>query len=150
MRVLGIDIGLKRTGLALSDETGIAIRHLPNLVVKNRAEAVERILSLVKEFSIQVIVIGYPEQRTPASKAVASRGRGLKDVLEKFFALESLKIEIHLWNEARTSKDALTRLIASGQRQKKRKHLLDAASAALLIEEFLFWHARAIEEGSAR
>lgn len=138
MRVLGIDVGLKRTGLALSDETGTAIRFLPNLVAKNRALAIEKILCLVSEFSIRAIVIGRPEPKTPGSIAIASRADGLKKTLMDVLEAQGLQVELYLWNETLTSKKALAHLVDSDVPQKKRKALLDAASAAVLVEEFLY------------
>lgn len=137
MRVLGIDVGLKRTGVALSDETGTAIRYLPNLHANSRAQALERILSLVHEFSVQAIVIGCPKPNTAASVAIASRAEGLKTALVDLFAEHSLAVEVHLWDEAQSSKRAIASLVQAGLPQKKRKILLDAASAAILVEEFL-------------
>jgi putative Holliday junction resolvase len=137
MRVLGLDLGLFRTGLAMSDETGTAIRLLPNLLAKNRAQAIEKIISLVNEFAISVILIGYPEQKTPQSIAIASRAEGLKKTLDDFFHAQSLSIEVHLWDEALSSKRALAKLTDAGLPQKKRRSLLDSASAAVLIEDFL-------------
>jgi putative Holliday junction resolvase len=139
MRVLGIDIGLKRTGLALSDESGLAIRFLPNLLAKNRAHAIEQILSLVHEFAIATIVIGLPEKKSLASKAIASRAEGLKKALDLIFTDLSRTVQVYLWDEALTSKKALKQLNEAGLSEKKRRAKLDAASAALLVEDFLFW-----------
>lgn len=138
MRVLGIDVGLKRTGLALSDETGTAIRYLPNLLAKSQKQAMEKILCLINEFSIKVIVIGSPEPKTTGSKAIASRASGLKNALDNVSKSQGLAVEIYLWNEASTSKQAMANLVRAQVPQKKRKSLLDAASAAILIEEFLY------------
>lgn len=137
MRVLGIDIGLKRTGLAVSDEKGIAIRHLPNLVAHSRALALEKITALVRELAIKVIVIGQPEARTLGSKAISLRAVGFKQALKEALAKENLDVEIHLWNEEYTSKKAMANLVAAKVPQKNRKALLDSASAAILVEEFL-------------
>lgn len=137
MRVLGIDIGLKRTGLAISDETGMAIRYLPNPQANSRALLIEKILSIVNELNVAVIVIGAPEQKTTGSIAIASRATGLKAALDETFASLSLNVTTHICNEAETSKRAMANLVASDVPQKKRKNLLDAASAAVLIEDFL-------------
>lgn len=145
MRVLGIDVGLKRTGLALSDETGTAIRYLPNLHANSRAQAIERILSMVHEFSLQVIVIGCPTPRTDASAAIGSRASGLKKALDEVMAAQGLNVTIYLWNESHSSKRAIESLVKAQVPQKKRKILLDAASAAILIEEFLQSRARATD-----
>lgn len=138
MRVLGVDIGLKRTGLALSDETGSAIKLLPNLVARSRAQAVDKIVHLVLDFTIKVVVIGCPRPNTTGSKAIASRAAGLKEALEVCFHEQSLEVSVILWDEELTSKSASAKLVAAGVPKKKRTTMLDAASAAILVEEFLY------------
>lgn len=137
MRVLGIDIGLKRTGLAISDETGTAIRHLPNLVARSRALALEKILALVKELSIKAIIIGQPEARTEGSRAISSRAAGFKVALDDALKAQGLSVEVHLWDEQYTSKKAMANLVKAQVSEKNRRALLDSASAAVLVEEFL-------------
>jgi putative Holliday junction resolvase len=137
MRVLGIDMGLKRTGLAVSDETGTAIRHLPNLLAHSRTLALEKVLSLVKELSIKAVVIGKPEVRTDGSKAISMRAEGFKSALEEAFKAEGLQVEVYLLNEEYTSKKAMANLIEAGVPQKSRALMLDSASAAVLVEDFL-------------
>lgn len=138
MRVLGIDIGIKRTGLALSDETGTAIRLLPNLVAHSRKAALDKIRQYIGDFGIKAIVIGCPAANTSASKAIASRALGLKQALEQMVREENLSVEIVLWDESLTSKRASSKLVEAGVPKKKRSLMLDAASAAILVEEFLY------------
>lgn len=140
MRVLGVDIGLKRTGLALSDETGTAIRLLPNLTAQSRAAALSKILNLVRDFSIQAIVIGCPSPNTTGSKAIASRALGLKQALDEALHEHGLAVKTFVWDETLTSKKASSKLVEAGVPKKKRSLMLDAASAAILVEEFLYTH----------
>lgn len=137
MRILGIDLGLKRTGLALSDEMGLSVSILPNLQASSRAMAVDKLISLVSERQIKIIIIGRPEPRSDYSKAVAKRAEGLSFALaEKILAL-GLEVEIKLWDEAYSSKQAAAGLVLSGVAQKKRQKKLDGASAAVMVEDFL-------------
>lgn len=137
MRILGIDLGLKRTGLALSDEMGLSVSILPNLQAKSREIAVEKLMALVDERKIKIILIGRPEPRSDYSKAVAKRAEGLGFALaEKIMAL-GLKVEIKLWDEAYSSKRAAAGLVLSGVAQKKRQQKLDGAAAAVMVEDFL-------------
>ena len=140
MRVLGVDIGLKRTGLAISDETGIAIKLLPNLLAHSRAKALEKIMALIKEMSIEAVVIGCPKPATPGSKAIASRALGLKVALDEALLNANFLTKTFIWDESLTSKRASAQLIEAGIPKKKRALMLDAASAAILVEEFLHAH----------
>lgn len=137
MRILGIDLGLKRTGLAQSDELGISVSILPNLLAKSRAMAVDKLIDMVLENNIKKILIGRPEPRSDYSKAVAKRAEGLSFALaEKVMSL-GLEVEIKLWDESYSSKQAARGLFLSGVAQKKRQKKLDGASAAVMIEDFL-------------
>lgn len=137
MRVLGIDVGLKRTGLALSDETGTAVRLLPNLHANSRQAALEKLLSLISEFAVEVVIIGKPDPNTTGSIAIAKRADGLKEALDEQLAQCGMKVTTHLCNEANTSKRGMESLVSANVPQKKRLQLLDAASAAILVEDFL-------------
>lgn len=140
MRVLGIDIGLKRTGLAMSDELGISVSILPNLQARNRATALEKLLSLVNEFEIAVIVIGLPEARTEHSKAIVSRVLGLEQALKTLVQEQGLALRIALVDETLSSKRAAQSLAQSGVSQKQRKIKLDGAAAAIMVEHYLMSH----------
>lgn len=138
MRVLGIDIGMKRTGLAMSDELGLSVSILPNLLARSRAIALEKLLCLVKEFDIKVIVIGIPEGRSDYSKSVISRVLGLSAALKALFAEHNLLVQVVHIDESYSSKNAMSRLVASGVPQKQRKIKLDGAAAAIIVEDFLY------------
>lgn len=137
MRVLGVDIGIKRTGLAISDETGISVRLLPNLVAHSRTAAIEKLLSLINEFDIKTIVIGCPQPKTSGSQAIFSRANGLKKALDEQILSLNLAVTVVLWDESLTSKKAAKILALSAVPQKKRKALLDSASASIIVEDYL-------------
>lgn len=137
MRVLGIDIGLKRTGLAMSDERRLTVKILPNLIATNQAQALEKILSLIHEFAVTDVVIGRPEPRTTGSIAIASRADGFKKKLEDIIIAAKSDVKIYVWNEDMTSKRATEQLVLANVPQKKRRSLLDGASAAVLVEDFI-------------
>lgn len=144
MRVLGIDVGIKRTGLALSDELGLSVRLLPNLQANSRMAAITKIKSLIIDYSVKAVVIGMPEAKTEHSKAVASRVLGLKTELEKLVAEQGHQVEVILWDESYSSKTAAIQLSHSGVKKSARKAKLDGAAAAVLVEEFLSSQARAV------
>jgi len=137
MRILGIDLGIKRTGLALSDELGLSVNIISNLYANSRAMAVDKIIELITEHDIKVILIGRPQAITEYSKAVAKRAEGLSFALEERILALGLDVKIKLWDEAYTSKRAMAYLVASGVPQKKRQQKLDGASAAVMVEDFL-------------
>lgn len=137
MKVLGIDIGIKRTGMAISDELGCSVRLLPNLVAHSRSLAVEKILQIALNEGAEVILIGLPEAKSEYSKAVVSRVTGLEKELTEVIAKNNYSVKVVLWDEEYSSKKAASLLAESGMKKKDRQLKLDAASARVLVEEYL-------------
>ncbi len=127
MKVLAIDYGTKRVGLAIGDEELKIVS--PKGVVKS-AEAIEKIKEIVKESKVGKIVLGYPI--TPSGK----EGERAK-LVKKFY--ESLReelpdVDIILWDERWTTKKAMSRL--RGISPKKKKELKDVMAAMIILEEY--------------
>lgn len=137
MKVLGLDLGIKRTGLAISDETGTVVRRLHNLVAESRQEAVDKILQIILGEEVNVVVIGLPRGLTDG--AIVKRAQGLKEALTKTGDERGITVLVVLWDETRTSKKALENLAKNQIPRSKRKELLDAESAAVLVEDYLLW-----------
>ena len=136
-RVLGVDLGLKRTGLALSDEFRITIRALPNLTVKSRKEDIAFLVDTIRDWEVVHVVIGHPilpqsEEEGPMAK----RARGFAAALAEALSVADLPAQIHLLDERGSSQRAAARLVASGVRKKNRKAALDGETARILVEEF--------------
>lgn len=134
MRVFGIDLGLKRTGFAISDELGIAVKLLPAIEAKSRSQLVERILELRAEYGFNQIVLGLPENRTEQSKALITRIESLAHLLREQGFL------VNLWDESFSSKRASENLVKAGVKKSERKRMLDSSSAAIIVEEFLYFY----------
>jgi putative Holliday junction resolvase len=133
-RILGVDLGLKRTGLAISDELHLSTRALPNLTPKSRAEDIAFLLSLCTEYEIKTVLIGYPVMPVSGEEGfMGKRARGFYNALGKELPPE---IEMFLIEETYTSKEAERRL----GKKKAAEKLLDGESARILIETFI--HAK--------
>ncbi len=113
------------------------MRLLPNLQANSRQAALEKIISLINEFSVEAIVIGRPDPQTTGSIAIARRADGLKETLDQIISSLGLPITIYLCDETLTSRRAMATLVEAHVPQKKRRQMLDAASAAILVEDFL-------------
>jgi putative Holliday junction resolvase len=135
-RVLGVDLGIKRTGLAVSDELRLTTRALDNLTPRSRAEDVEHLRALCAELEVRDVVVGHPTlPRSGDEGGMARRARGFADALAT--AVEPLGVRVHLVDERYTSKEAAERLAASGVKRSKRKAALDSEVARLLVERFV-------------
>ncbi|MES2503308.1 MAG: Holliday junction resolvase RuvX [Myxococcota bacterium] len=130
-RILGVDLGFKRTGLAVSDERWITTRALPNLSPQSRAKDIEYLIQLCDEMDIQTVLIGYPVLPQSGDEGpMAKRARGFYEALCK---ATPPTLSVFLIEETYTSKEAASRLGA----KKDALKLLDGESARILIETFI-------------
>ena len=133
-RVLGVDVGLKRTGLAVSDELRVSVRALANLIPKSRAEDVAALVGTITELDVRDVVIGLPLlPRSGDDGAMAKRVRGFAGALHAALTTHALPCRVHLLDERHSSTDATARLVASGIRRDKRKAALDGEVARGLV-----------------
>lgn len=138
-RVLGVDLGIKRVGLALSDGLGISVRALPtHQPMESRSKEIEFFFNLCQENKVNAVVIGYPLLNvSEAEGPMAKRARGLRDGLAARFAEAAFSVEVVLADERYSSKEAMKRLISSDIKKSKRKEALDSEVARILVENFL-------------
>jgi putative Holliday junction resolvase len=133
---LGVDLGLKRTGLAVSDDLRITTRRLETFAPKSRAEDVEKLRALCEELEVTEVVIGHPTlPRSGEEGPMAKRCRGFADALRD--AVAPAGVAVHLVDERYSSSEASERLVAEGVKKGQRKALLDSEAARVLIEWFV-------------
>lgn len=137
-RILGIDLGLKKTGLALSDPLGISVRPLSNLIPKSRAEDIAALMAMCHEYDVEAVVIGYPIlSRSKEEGMMARRCRGFAEALHLALSERRQHVSVYLLDETGSSKEAVQRLVASGVPQKRRRKEIDSEAARVLVEAFL-------------
>ena len=137
-RILGIDLGIKRTGLALSDELGITARALPNLSPKSRAEDVQFLVGLAQGEHVTDVIIGLPSlPRSGDDGPMAKRCRGFADALQGALDAACARTRVHLVDEIMSSQAAAARLVESGVPKHQRKDALDSEVARGLVLDFL-------------
>lgn len=134
MYTLGIDYGKARIGIAISDANNAFARSLMILKNKGDEEAIERIVSLSKEKSINTIVVGMPlgsnAQNTQMSDIIGGFIGKLHDALPE-------NITIVEWNETLTSYQAYENLLEKGLAHPKIKEQLDSEAARIILQEYL-------------
>lgn len=129
MIILGIDWGERRIGVAFA--SGRTAAPLEVLKIKSADEALGKIVAVVDRLGAGKIVLGLPlnseGRETAAAKSVREFGQKLEAMVN---------CEVVFWNEALTSREAVDRMIAAGRGQKDRREL-DAASAAVILQDYL-------------
>ncbi len=131
-RILGIDFGLKRTGLALSDPNKIIASGLKTVDSK---ELMKELTILVQKESIETIALGEPKRLNNEDSHITANVRLLKDALEKTFPA----LNVVLVDERFTSKMAFQAMIDGGVKKKDRrnKETVDMVSATIILQSYL-------------
>ena len=130
-RILAIDIGSKLCGLAWSDPLQIIASHLNSV---DRRELIKTIETLLKDGTVETIVVGYPKKLNGEPTHMTAPAEALKQELEKKFNLP-----VVLWDERFTSQMAFNTLLESNVSKKKRqdKDLINAVSATIILQSYL-------------
>ena len=132
MRIMAIDYGDARTGVAISDPTGLLAGY--TTVIQSRKEGVvaEELARLAKEHSVDELVMGFPRNMDGTEGPRAELYRAFAARLEEVCGLKPV-----LWDERRTTVDAHRILSEAGRHGKKRKKVVDAVAATLILEGYL-------------
>ena len=132
MRIMAIDYGDARTGVAFSDPTGLLAGQ--TFLVKSRKEDVvlEELVRLAKEQGAEELVMGYPRNMDGTLGPRAEKYAAFADRLR-----EAVSLPVVLWDERWTTVDAHRILGDHGVRAKKRKDKVDSVAAALILEGYL-------------
>lgn len=126
MKILGIDYGKAKVGLALADDNVKLAYPLSVLRFKERSDLEEKIKAVVEKEEVEKVVIGLPEG--VFRREIEDFGARLK---------RKLNIPIVFWDETLTTKEAQTLSIEAGIKRKKRKSLEDAYAASIILESYL-------------
>lgn len=131
MGILAIDFGLKRIGIAGSDDLGIASHPVKLLFNDSKEEYFDDILSIIAEREPDLILIGLPIKDDGRLKIQTD----IENFAKKLMKLTSIKVTY--WNENFTSKEADEILIKMNVSRKKRKSFQDMLAACLIIDSYL-------------
>jgi putative Holliday junction resolvase len=142
-RYLGLDVGSKRIGVAVSDELGLTAQPVLTLTRKrNPRDDLRSLARLCRRFSCAGIVTGNPlhlsGEVSPQAQKVQAFARELAELVE---------LPLHLWDERLTTREAHAMLYAAGKSRQEHKPLVDQVAAVLILQSFL--DARRDEEGRA-
>ena len=132
MRVLAIDYGDARTGIAISDASGSIVGRTTVIHSRRPQQTAEAIAALVQESGAERLVMGFPRNMDGTEGPRAEKARQFKALLE-----ESSGLPVILWDERRSTIEAHAILHAAGKKEKKHRANVDAVAATLLLEGYL-------------
>jgi putative Holliday junction resolvase len=132
MRILGLDHGTRRVGVAVSDEMHMIAQPLEYIPPEPFADFLKRLKEILAEKEIGLILIGNPRNMDgsygPAALKVQEFAAALKD---------AVTVPLILWDERLTTKQAQIYLIQGGVRRDQRKEKVDKTAAAILLQSYL-------------
>ena len=132
MRILAVDYGDQHTGLAFSDPMGIIAGEAFTVDEWNPERLAERIAEEARARKAERIVLGYPLNMDGSAGPRAEKSLSFRDLLK-----EKTGIEPIMWDERRTTVDAHRIISDNGRHGKRRKQIVDAVAATLILEGYL-------------
>lgn len=137
MKIMAVDFGDARTGLAVCDRTEFLASPIGIIEEKSFAKTAEKIVYASREYDVSMIVIGLPKNMDGTEGARAEKSHKLADTLRAV-----VDIPVALWDERQTTITAANILSENNTYGKKRKKQLDAVAATVILESYLA-HRRA-------
>ena len=132
MRIMAIDYGDAHTGVAISDPTGFLAGTTTTINSRKADVVLEELAKLVKERGVDELVMGFPRNMDGTEGPRAELYKGFAHRLEELTGMK-----VVLWDERRTTIDAHQILFEAGKNAKKRKKVVDAVAASLILEGYL-------------
>jgi len=132
MRIMGLDYGDRKIGVAVSDLLGWTAQGLEVVERRRDGSEMSRIAELVRDYEVEEIVVGLPKNM---NGSIGPRGEICIDFADKL--KEMLKLPVHLWDERLTTVSAERTLIEADVSRKKRKQVVDKMAASLILQNYL-------------
>ena len=137
MRILALDLGKKRIGIAISDELGWTAQGLETLERQDINKDLDYLARLINTYQADELVVGLPRDQSGEIGAAAQEVLSFVDLCKKTFA-----IPITTWDERFTTVAATRSLIEADLSRKKRKKVIDKVAAVLILQGYLDWRSR--------
>ena len=128
-RILGIDYGTKRVGIAISDPLGIIASPLETVA---RKRVVDKIKEILQEFPFKKIVVGYPLRTDGKKGQRAEEVEKFANKLEKIFTIKT-----ELWDESYSTVEAERIMRTAGRKPSREKPSVDKIAAAVILQSYL-------------
>jgi len=130
--MMGLDIGTRTIGIAISDELGITAQGLKTLRRKSMEEDFKEIAAIICQFEVEKIIVGLPQNMD------GTLGRQAEKVLKWMEALKDrIKIPVTTWDERLSTVGATKVLLEADLSRRKRKQVIDKVAAVLILQGYL-------------
>ena len=131
-RVLGLDVGARRIGIAVSDALGITAQGLETLQRSNKRRDFEHLQQVIRQYEVKEIVVGLPLRMSGAEGTQSAKMVHFAEELRKHFSMP-----VHLWDERLTSAEANRVLRESEMSIRRRGQIVDQLAAVLILQSWM-------------
>jgi putative Holliday junction resolvase len=135
-RIMAIDYGTRRIGLAVTDPLGLTAQGLPTLHRTNKRNDFDYLRRTIKSYNVSEIVVGLPLRMSGETGNQSEKVEEFAEVLRHRF-----KLPVHLFDERLTSVEANRLLDETEMSDKRRKNVVDQLAAVLILQAFLSFRA---------
>jgi len=137
MKLLGLDVGDRRIGVAVSDTAGLIATPLEVVHRTSRVQDFRRIANLVREQQAAGLVVGHPLNDDGSAGPQARRIERYVAALAEALRAEGLDVPIVFWDESFSTQRAEETIALSGRRSRQRRGHIDAVAAAVILQDYL-------------
>ena len=134
MKIMSVDLGDARTGLACCDRTETLASPIGVIHDKDPERVLRKVAAAVEEYQAKMVVVGYPKHMNNAGGERAQKGGAFARRLEGLSG-----VPVRLWDERGTTVSATGYLNETNTRGKKRKEVIDAVAAVIILEGYIAW-----------
>ena len=134
MRIMGIDFGSARTGIAVSDSLGFMAHGVETIFSSNARNVIKSVVLLVEKYDIGIIVVGLPKNMNNTLGERSDKTLKFIDLLKK-----ACDCDVLTWDERLSTVSAINILNETNTRGKKRKAVVDTVAAEIILQSYLYY-----------
>ncbi len=129
---MGLDVGDRRIGVAVSDPLGLTAQPVLTLVRSNRRQDLKSLMRMIRKYGCREVVVGNPLYMSGDQSPQAAKAQGFAQMLR-----EETGLPVHLWDERLTTTEAHRHLHAAGLAGSEHRAVVDQVAAVLILQGFL-------------
>lgn len=134
MKIMAVDLGDARTGLACCDRTETLASPIGVIHDRNIDSVLQKVAAAVVEYDAKTVVVGYPKNM---NNTIGERAKKSEEFVRRL--REIVEVPVELWDERSTTVSATRYLNETNTRGQKRKNIVDAVAATIILENYLTW-----------
>jgi putative holliday junction resolvase len=132
MRIIAIDYGERRTGLAVTDELGITAQGLDTIVAASEEEVLKKVIQIVKDYGVGKILLGLPLNMNGSESEKSQKVRAFGETLQS-----ETSLPVIYWDERMTTMQAKRVMAELEKKSFGNKNMIDRISATLMLQEYM-------------